>query len=169
MSTTVTATATQSRVIQVDVTPTDYVEEENGGVDAGHCTSMTDVENPLRQMERIVRLADQLPARTVTDGESVSPSFGRFAAAVSNNDLRRGISRLVASQQPAKTSTDEGRTALQTEVVRQANSADVTCMMRGKTVSGHLQVGADATERPLYCGTCESSEIDKHDKHATTP
>jgi len=148
----------QSHVTRDDVTRTDYVEGENGDVDAGQCTSMSDVDNPLRQMERIVRLADQPPIRIAADGESRSRTV---ASAASNDDLHRRIGCLPSSHHPAETSAGEDRGAFQTEVSRPANAV---CVTRGSSVSG------DVAGRPLRCGTPRSSATSdrKHEKRAAT-
>ena len=136
---------------QDDVTLTNHVEEKNKNVEVERSVPMTDVDNPLRQMERIVLLADQSSIRTVAGRESRSRSVGVFAAASSNDDLHRGSDRLPTSQQTSST--------LQSEVVRRATSPDSECV-----VTEQFHVGSAATDRPLCSGVSTSSA--KQDKLA---
>ena len=154
-------------VTQNDVTPTDCIGEKSGSVYKGRCMSMTDVDNPLRQMERIVLLADQPQIRTAAHGESGSQSVNVVAAAAPlNHYFYREASCRAVSQQPAETSADDGRTPLAGEVVRRADSADSVRVTSGKTTSGQLQVDSDSTERQSCCRVCELPA--RQDRQAVT-
>jgi len=148
-------TTTNTATTSVDHINKD-VEGKSGNVHVERCMSTTDVDNPLRQMERIVFLADQPLVRTLADSESGSRSVGVFAAATLSGDLYRGANCLPASRQSAEMLADEGPTPLPIEVVRRADSADSTCTVCRRTTTGQLQLRSDATEDPLCCGVCKS-------------
>jgi len=135
---------TTTSLNQDDVTLTNHVEEKSGNVDAERSVPMTDVGNPLRQMERIVLLADQSSIRTVVGRESRSRSVGVLAAASSHDDLHRASDRLPTSQQTSS--------SLQSEVVRRATSPDSECVG-----TDQIEVGSAATDRPLCSGVSTSS------------
>jgi len=136
---------TMTSMTQDDVRRTDHVKYRNDDV----CTSMTDDDAPLKQMEQIVLRADRPPIQNDAAGGSRSRSVGVLAAEMSNERVDTS-SRLAVSQQP-----DDRSTVCPSRLGRGADCVDQACVV------GQLQVCDDAAERQFRC---QSS-----DRQKTTP
>jgi len=152
-----TATNTTTTTVNHDNTRNDDKRCDN--VDVERCTSITDVDSPLRQMERIVQLADESFVRTVVNGESVSRSVGVCAASTSNDDLQRGTDCLAASH---RSSAEEVQPVLPGKVVRRADCIDSVCVTCGKICTDQQLHGVTVA----CCQVCKSSA--RQVEHATT-
>ena len=129
-----TATTSPTHVNYDDVTPT---ENKSGEVDGGLRASMTDVDTPLRRMERIVLQADQSSLQT--DAGSDTRSRSDVVPATTNDCLP-------ASRRPA---------AKPCPVVVDRHRAD--CSDPVRVVASELPVCVDAGDRSLSGDVDESS------------